>query len=142
MHKIHSRGESCKLCGMERVIAEVHVKVCKGNFKSQNEDYIGPIEKSQDETKTGDITSEFIDCGETIKYEIKQEDDLILDDPISVESELEAESIDCKETIKLEIKQEMQETEDLQDPLSTEVIEQDLHIDDVTIEEFKIEDKI
>ena len=61
---------------------------------------------------------------------------------ISLESELEAESSDCKETIKLEIKQEIQETEDLQDPLSTEVIEQDLHIDDVTIEEFKIEDNI
>ena len=38
----------------------------------------------------------------------------------SLESELEAESIYCKETIKLEINQEIQETEDLQDPLSTE----------------------
>ena len=56
--------------------------------------------------------------------------------------ELKAESIDCKGTIKLEIKQEIQDTEDLQDHLSTEVIEQDLHIDDVTIEEFKIEDNI
>ena len=39
---------------------------------------------------------------------------------ISLKSEIEAESIDCKETIKLEIKQEIQETEDVQDPLSTE----------------------
>ena len=37
---------------------------------------------------------------------------------ISLESE--PESSDCKETIKLEIKQEIQETEDVQDPLSTE----------------------
>jgi len=58
-------------------------------------------------------TTEFIDCGETIKTEIKQEIDLNLVDPLSVESELEAESSDCKETIKLEIKQEIQETEDL-----------------------------
>ena len=76
-------------------------------------------EKLQDETNTGDITSEFIDCGETIKNEIKEEVDLYLNDPISVESELEAESIDCKETIKHEIKRETQESEDLQDPLST-----------------------
>ena len=65
-----------------------------------------------------------------------------LDDPIFVESQVEIESSDCKETIKCEIKQEIQETEDLQDPLSTEVIEKDLHVDDVTIEEFKIEDNI
>ena len=69
-------------------------------------------------------------------------EDIVESGEISLESELEAESIDCKETIKLEIKQEIQETEDLRDPLSTEVIEQDLHIDDVTIEEFKIEDNI
>ena len=66
-----------------------------------------------------------------------------LDDPISVESELEAESIDCKETIKLEIKQEIQETEDLQDPISTEANELDVQesraVDEKLIEEFKIE---
>ena len=39
---------------------------------------------------------------------------------ISLESELQDESINCKETMKLEIKQEIQETEDLQDPISTE----------------------
>ena len=77
-------------------------------------------EKSHDETNTGDITSEFIDCGETIKSEIKEEIDSNLDDPISVEPELEAESVDRKETIKLEIKQEIQETEDLKDYLFSE----------------------
>ena len=44
-------------------------------------------ETSHDQTKTIDITSEFIDCGKTIK---------------------------------LEIKEEIQETEDLQDSLSTD----------------------
>ena len=101
----------------------VHYIKCKGQSSSQ-----------QNETaSTSEI--QFVDCGETIKQEIKEESDTAdeintLDDPltvnsehcqdivvsseISLESELEAESIDCKETIKLEIKQETQETtEDL-----------------------------
>ena len=49
---------------------------------------------------------------------------------IITESEHKAESIDCEETIKLEIKQEIQDTEDLQDPLSTEVIENHLKFSD------------
>ena len=64
---------------------------------------------------------------------------------IDVKSELEAESIDCKETIKLEIKQEKQEAKDLQDPLSTEVIENDFRFSDessICIGEFKIEDNV
>ena len=44
--------------------------------------------------------------------------DIVVSSEISLESEVEAESIDCKETIKLEIKQEIQETEDLQDPIT------------------------
>jgi len=116
------------------------------------------------------LTSElqFVDCGDTIKLEsemnpsdmkieIKEEVDYNVYDPltietedmadfhesgeISLESEVEAESIDCKETIKLEIKQEIQETEDLQDPISTEVIESS-SVDEITIEEFKIEENI
>ena len=81
---------------------------------------------------------QFVDCNETIKQEIKQEiededemnpldfmstefcDDIAESGEISLKSEIEAESIESKETIKLEIKQEIQETEDLQDPLSTE----------------------
>ena len=81
---------------------------------------------------------QFVDCGETIKLEIKEESETedemnTLEDPftvkseycedidvesgkISLESELEAESSDCKETIK----QEIQETESLHDPLFTE----------------------
>ena len=73
-----------------------------------------------------------------------------LEDPLTVKTELydqlEAKSIDCKETIKVEIKQEIQETEDVQDPLSTEVIKSDLQesvsVDEITIEEFKIEDNV
>ena len=53
-------------------------------------------------------------------------EDILKSDEIKLETELEDESIDCKETIKLEIKQEIQETVDLQDLISTEVIEQDL----------------
>ena len=108
---------------------------------------------------------EFVDCGEMIKQEIKEEtedemksledqltvksercENIVESGEISLELELEAESIDCKEIIKLEIKQEMQETEDLQDPLSTEVIKRDLQesvsVDEITIEEFKIEHNV
>ena len=81
---------------------------------------------------------EFVDCGEKIKLEIKEEtetevemktledvltvkseicEDIVESDEISLESELEAKSIDCKETIKLEVKEEIQETEDLLDPI-------------------------
>merc|ERR1719187_1099491 len=103
-----------------------HEKTCKkSSSSSQN------VERN-----TGDILSEFVDCGEDVKQgdaillqasvqqktdlEIKHEIDFNLDDPISVESELEAESIDCKETIKLEVKQEIQDTEELQDNISNE----------------------
>merc|ERR1719369_286782 len=75
-----------------------HEKTCKkSSSSSQNV-----------ETNTGDILGEFVDCGEDVKLEIKEEIDSNLDDPISVESELQAESIDCKETMKLEVKQEIQ----------------------------------
>ena len=67
--------------------------------------------------------------------------DIVVSSEISLESELEAESIDCKETIKLEIKQEIQETEDLQDPISTEVNESS-SVDETTIEQFNIEENI
>ena len=60
-----------------------------------------------------------------------------LEDPLSLKSE-HCEDIFGVES-ELKIKQEIQETEELQDPISTG---QDLHIDDVTIEEFKIEDSV
>ena len=142
---------------------------CKKSFTSisnlnrHKKKCIGQSASQQNETaSTSEI--QFVDCGETIKQEIKEESDTAdeintLDDPltvnsehcqdivvsseISLESELEAESIDCKETIKLEIKQEMQETEDLQDPISTEANELDEQesraVDEKLIEEFKIE---
>ena len=93
-------------------------------------------ESQETVASTSQNLTQFVDCGETIKTEIKEESDTAdeinnLDDPltvncqdivvsseISLESEVEAESIDCKETIKLEIKQEIQETEDLQDPIT------------------------
>ena len=88
---------------------------------------------------------QFVDCGETIKLEIKEENETEdeiknLEDPLSLMSEHCEDNFGVESELK--IKQEIQETEDLQDPLFTEVIEQDLHIDDVTIEEFKIEDNI
>ena len=121
-----------------------HKKKCVGQSSSQH--------------KITALTSniEFVDCGETIKLEVKEESESedeinLLEDPlivksehceevvesgeISLESELEAEPSDCKETIKFEMKQEIQETEDLQDPLSTEVIEQDLHVEELKIED-------
>merc|ERR1711922_82220 len=108
-----------------------HKKRCNGQSSS---------EQTNITASTSEI--EFVDCGETIKLEIKEENETEdemnpLDDPLTVksehcedidvesgenslESELEDESVDCKETIKLEIKQEIQDTEDVQDPLSTE----------------------
>ena len=71
---------------------------------------------------------QFVDCGEDVKLEIKQETDSKFDDPISVESHVEVESSDSKDTIKLEIKHEIQESEDLQDPLSTEWDLQKCHL--------------
>ena len=127
-----------------------HKKKCNGQWSSQQ----------NETTSTSEI--EFVDCGVTIKQGIKDESDIgdevntlydplivnsehcqdIVSSEISLESELEAESIVCKETIKLEIKQELQETEDLQDPISAEVIEEDLQdstsIDEICIEQFKI----
>ena len=88
---------------------------------------------------TGHIPpTQFVYCGEDIKLEIKGETDSNLDDPIFVESQVEIESSDSKETIKCEIKQEVQEAEELQDPLSTERDSKD----EITIDEFKIEDSV
>ena len=106
-----------------------HKTSCHGNTSLLNQDIASSSQ------------IQFVDCGETIKQEIKEEtetevemktledvltvkseicEDIVESDEISLESEYEAKSIDCKETIKLEIKQEIQETEDLQDPISTE----------------------
>merc|ERR1719419_449573 len=116
---------SCEMCGKsftQNSNLNVHKKTCKGQSSSQQN-----ITASTSEIQ-------FVDCGETIKLEIKEESEAEdemnpLEDPltvksehcedivesceISLESEPEAESRDCKETIKLEIKQEIQETEDL-----------------------------
>jgi len=90
---------------------------------------------SQQNTTSSTSEIKFVDCGETIKLEIKEENEIddemnALADPLTVksehrediiesgesrlESELTAKSIDCKETTNVEIKHEIQETEDLQ----------------------------
>ena len=104
-----SKSYICKKCG-KYFNCRKHEQSCNYKLSSQ--------------------TFDFVDCGETIKLEIKQETDANLNDPIRVESELETESIDCKETIKLEIKDEKQ------DIISTEDIKQELSS---TADQFKIE---
>ena len=49
---------------------------------------------------TRDITAEFIGCEETIKTEIKQEINLYLVDPITIESELGSKSSSSKLNVK------------------------------------------
>ena len=70
-----------------------------------------------------------------------------LEDPLAVKSEhcqeLKAKSLDSKEIIKTEIKQEIPESVD---PLSTEFIKEEIQetisVDEITIEDFKIEDNV
>ena len=93
--------------------------------------------KKCDAKKVSSLNSEFqfVNCGETIEQEIKEEsetedeintldfvkseicEDIDESGEIYKKSELEGESIDCKETIKLEIKEEIPDTEDVQDPM-------------------------
>ena len=105
---------SCDNCGKsysQGSALGLHKQKCTGQSSSQ----------LNETASTSEI--QFVDCGETIKKEIKEESDK--EDEIKtldfLKSEIsedivecvEAESIDCKETIKLEIKQEIPETEDL-----------------------------
>ena len=87
------------------------------------------------ENETNSIPEiQFVDCGETIKQEIKEEieddfdpsdfmstefcEDIVEEDgEINLEPEVKAESFDGKETMKLEL----QETKDLKDPLSIDI---------------------
>ena len=120
---------SCDKCGESYTVSSNlyrHQKKCQGQSSSQQNETVS----------TSEI--QFVDCGETIKQEIKEESDtadeintldpltvnsehcqdIVVSSEISLESELEAESIDCKETIKLEIKQETDSN--LDDPISVE----------------------
>jgi len=128
----------CVKCGksfQHRSRVSEHKKKCTGQSSSQQN-----ISASISEFQV-------LDCGETIKQEIKEESEIgdeinpydymstefcdndVKSDKIDIKSELETESIDCKETIKLEIKKEIQEAEDVQypmlreDPISTDIEE-------------------
>ena len=154
-HMVVHTGEKPYLCDIfgksytDSNTLRKHKKTCVGQSSSQQN-----ISASTSEI-------EFVDCGETIKLEIKEENETddemkTLEDPLTiktehcedifgVESELKAESIDRNKAIKLEIKQKIQEAEDIQDPLSTEVIENDFRFSDESsncIEEFKIHDNV
>ena len=111
---------SCEMCGKSFADSSglrYHKKRCNGQSSSQQN--VNP--------STSEI--QFVDCLETIKLEMKEENETeveikSLEDPVTVTSEpcdeLKVESVDCKETIKFDIKKEIQETDDdVQDPLST-----------------------
>ena len=159
-HMVVHNGElfhQCDICKMSftnQKSLKTHMAIHQG-FKVYTCDKCGKSYKSRSriieherkctgqssslENETVSISEiQFVDYGETIKQEIKEEneieddfnpldylksehaEDIVESGEISLESEIEAESINCKETIKLEIKREVQKTEDLQDPLSTE----------------------
>ena len=72
---------SCDLCGVINIYKVFHDKICPGNEKrddtaslSHTTDNYGASSSSQNiETNTGHIPTQFVDCGPTIKEEIKEE---------------------------------------------------------------------
>ena len=77
-------------------------------------------------------STSFVDCGEAnIKLEIKEEEETLDEDPLSIK--MEAENV--KETIKQEIEEETQH----KDPLSCEQNYDEGRKDNIDIVEHKIE---
>jgi len=56
------RFEDCELCGVINVVKDFHMKFCKGK-----------METSEEDTSSTPETMQFLDLGETIKVEIKEE---------------------------------------------------------------------
>ena len=72
---------SCDLCGVINIYKVFHDKICPGNEKrddtaslSHTTDNYGASSSSQNiETNTRQFPTQFVDCGPTIKEEIKEE---------------------------------------------------------------------
>ena len=111
-----------------------HKTTCHGKESSLQNQITEPASEIQ-----------FVDCRETIKQEIKEEEIEMEDEfnPLdfmssefcedvgeggetSLKSEFKTESIDCEETVKLEIKQETHDGENLPDPTIIQYVQEDL----------------
>ena len=75
-------NEDCEFCGMTSVVKQFHLKICEGYMRQEataslphiTDDYQHSSSSSQYvERNTVHIPTQFVDCGPTIKEEIKEE---------------------------------------------------------------------
>jgi len=89
---------TCEQCGLffmeyDQLNSHRMFDLCKGKPFIFDQFEESPNSSQVVERGPLDITDEYVDCGEKLKLEIKEETDPNLEDPIGVESELQIESV-------------------------------------------------